>query len=339
MVVPRCKRGQDMNVSRIYRLLRELTLLQSGRSYTASQLAAELQVSKRTIFRDLNAMEMARIPYYYDPASKGYRISRHFFLPPVNLTLPESLALLGMAGGLQKETNIPLFSQGARAAAKIESVLPEAIRQHVGSVIDKLSLRLGAMAKHDGVEENFDLISGAIIQQKICKIKYGSFFHGKDITATVHPLKQVFIQRAWYLLAWSVSDKAIRTYKLIRIKSLKITDSTFVSQHEKMIEKHFGLAWSMIPEGKIYKVHIHFSPKVAGNVAEVQWHKTQQVKWNKDKSIEFYADVDGINEITWWLLGYGDMARVVTPKILAKSIANIAKGILDNYSPDSAKKL
>ena len=327
-----------MNVSRIYRLLRELTLLQSGRSYTAAQLAEELQVSKRTIFRDLNAMEMARIPYYYDPGSKGYRISKHFFLPPVNLTLPESLALLGMAGGLQKETNIPLFSQGARAAAKIESVLPESIRQHVGSVIDKLSLRLGAMAKHDGVEENFDLISRAIIQQKICKIKYGSFFHGKDITVTIHPLKQVFIQRAWYLLAWSTSDKAIRTYKLIRIKSLKVTDRTFAPHSEKMLEKHFGLAWSMIPDGKIYKVHLHFAPKVAGNVAEVQWHKTQRIKWNMDKSIEFHAEVDGINEITWWLLGYGDMVKVIAPKILAKRVFDIARGIVKNYSPGSMKR-
>ena len=327
-----------MNVSRIYRLLRELTLLQSGRSYTASQLAEELQVSKRTIFRDLNAMEMARIPYYYDPASKGYRISKHFFLPPVNLTLTESLALLGMASGLQKESNIPLFSQGAHAAAKIESILPESIRQHVGSVINKLSLRLGAMAKHDGMEENFDLICRAIIQQKICKIKYGSFLHGKEITATVHPLRQVFIQRAWYLLAWSTTDKAIRTYKLIRIKSLKVTDRTFKSYSEKMLEKHFSLAWSMIPEGKIHKIHIHFDPKVAGNVAEVQWHKTQSIKWNKDKSIEFYAEVDGINEITWWLLGYGDMVRVIAPEILARRVFDIAKGIVKKYSSGSAKK-
>jgi predicted DNA-binding transcriptional regulator YafY len=77
-------------------------------------------------------------------------------------------------------------------------------------------------------------------------------------------------------------------------------------------------------------VHIHFDAKVAGNVSEVQWHKTQRITWNKDKSIEFYADVDGINEITWWLLGYGDMVKVVTPKILAKRITNIAKNILKN---------
>ncbi len=83
-----------MNVSRIYRLLRVVTLLQSGRGYTAGQLAEELQVSRRTVFRDLNALEMARIPYYFDHESQGFRISQHFFMPPVNLTLSEALTLL-----------------------------------------------------------------------------------------------------------------------------------------------------------------------------------------------------------------------------------------------------
>jgi len=44
---------------------------------------------------------------------------------------------------------------------------------------------------------------------------------------------------------------------------------------------------------------------VAGNVAEVLWHQTQRVEWNDDGSIEFHATVDGLGEITWWLLGYG----------------------------------
>ena len=63
----------DMSISRIHRLLRLITMLQGGRSYTANELAEELEVSRRTIFRDLNMLEMAHIPYYYDPQKGGYR--------------------------------------------------------------------------------------------------------------------------------------------------------------------------------------------------------------------------------------------------------------------------
>ena len=93
----------------------------------------------------------------------------------------------------------------------------------------------------------------------------------------------------------------------------------------------------MIPEGKIYKVHLHFAPKVAGNVDEVQWHATQRVEWNEDRSIEFHVEVDGLDEISWWILGYGDQVRVISPKPLAKRIADIAEKVLSYYPRKTTK--
>ncbi len=321
-----------MNVSRIYRLLRLVTLLQnSTRAYTADELAEDLQISRRTVFRDLNALEMAHIPYYYDPASRGYRISSFFFLPPVNLTLPEALALLALTGRLQTESNIPLLCQGAQAAAKIEGILPDAIRRHVGSLIDRLSVRLGPVARHEGGDDTFERLSSAVAQRNVCRLEYDSFFERKRIRLDVYPLRLAFLQRAWYLRAWSVKDSAVRTYKLIRIRKLTVRTRRFPEGYDAKLDEHFGLAWSMIPEGKLYKVQLHFEPKVAGNVAEVQWHRTQRVEWNDDTSIEFYVEVDGLNEILWWILGYGDQVTVVRPRALAKNVARVAKAMLARY--------
>ena len=326
-----------MKVSIVWRLFRIVVLLQGNRSYSANELAEELQVSRRTIFRDLNSLEMARVPYYYDAESRGYRIGRHFFLRPINLTLGEALAVLVLAGRLQKESSIPLLTQGAHAAAKLESVLPEPIREHVGSVMERLSLRLGPMARHEGMDKNFDLLSGAIVRRQVCHIEYDSFFHRKIVKTDIHPLRLVFIHRAWYLLGWSVQEKAVRTYKLIRLRRLKVTKHTFKNSRDAKLHEYFGQAWTMIPEGKIYRVHLHFAPKVAGNVAEVQWHATQRVEWNKDRSIEFYVEVDGLDEISWWILGYGDQVCVISPKSLAKRIADVAEKVLSFYPPKTTK--
>ncbi len=320
-----------MNVSRIYRLLRLVTLLQSGRSLTADQLAEDLQVSRRTVFRDLNALELAHIPYYYDPTAKTYRISQHFFLQPVNLTLGEALALLILANSLTDRANVPLLSSGAQAAAKLESILPEAIRQHVGSVIERLSLHLGPMARHEGAEEWFEQLGAAAARRNVCRMSYESFLERKTLQVDVHPLRLMFVQRAWYLLAWSVRDKAVRTYKLIRIRKLTVREETFPAGREAKLKEHFGLAWSMIPEGKVYEVHLHFEPKVAGNVAEVQWHPTQKVEWNDDRSIEYHVQVDGLGEILWWILGYGDQVKVIAPAALAKNVTRVAHAVLEKY--------
>ncbi len=320
-----------MNVSRIYRLLRVITMLQSGRSYTAGELAEELEVSRRTIFRDLNVLEMARIPYYFDAETRGYKISQHFFLPPVNLTIAEALAMLILTGRTGSSHQLPLLSQGARAAAKVESILPTSIREHVGNVIDRVGLSLGQLSRHEGMENVFDQLMGAIASRKVCRLVYISFHEGRQIVTTIRPLRLIFLGRAWYLLAYSASHRQTRIFKLGRIRKLTVTKRTFEKPKDVDLEKHFGDAWCMIPEGQSYDVHLHFEPKVAGNVAEVHWHHTQRVEWNPDGSLEFHAQVDGLGEITWWILGYGDQVRAVSPPALKNRIRQTAAAMLAKY--------
>ncbi len=70
-------------LARICRLMMLMRKLQSGRCYTATELADDFEVSRRTIFRDLNVLEAAHIPYYFDQERRGYRISKHFRFPMV----------------------------------------------------------------------------------------------------------------------------------------------------------------------------------------------------------------------------------------------------------------
>ena len=324
-----------MNVSRIYRLLRIISLLQSDKGYTATELAAELGVSKRTVFRDLNSLELAHVPYYYDDKSHSYKIQKFFFLPPVNLSLDEALAILLTTGRLKTKANIPIISHGKKAAVKIEGVLPDAIRKHIGSVIDSLAMHLPPLADHKGADAYFDKISEAIVENKQCKIKYNSFYDGKVISATVNPLRLVFMHRAWYMLAWAHKHKQVRTYKLIRIENLTVSNKSFEPLEDQKVDTHFGQAWTMIPEGKIYDIHLHFEPMVAGNVAEINWHESQKVAWNDDGSLEFHARVDGISEITWWVLGYGDQVTVVNPPELADRIVTVAENMLAKHRKSS----
>ena len=328
-----------MSVSRVYRILRLITMLQGGRFYTAGELAEELEVSRRTIFRDLNMLEMAHIPYYYDAERKGYRISRHFFLPPINLTLAEALSVLILTGRMcgRGRGQLPLLAAGARAAVKIESALPASIQQDLGSVIDKLSVLLAPAANHEGLDDMFQVFADAVARRKVCRIVYISFHEKKQITCTIHPLRMLFLGRAWYVIAYSRKHRAGRTFKLGRVRKLTVTDQTFTEPADLDLKEYFGDAWSMIPEGKLYDVHLHFERKVAGNVAEVQWHHSQRVEWNDDGSIDYFVHVDGLSEITWWILGYGNQVEVVAPPPLRRSVAAVAREVLRKYKREGRK--
>ena len=321
-----------MSISRVYRLLSLITLLQSGRGYTARELARELEVSRRTIFRDLNMLEMAHIPYYHDPDSGGYRISRHFFLPPINLTLTEALAILMMAGRLRGAKRLPLLSHAAQAAMKVEGSLPKSVRDHVGSVLARLHVAIGPTARHEGLDAMFHELSGAIVEKRICRMVYISFHEKAQISTNVHPLRLAFLNRAWYLIAYSSKHDEVRTFKLGRIRKLTVTPRSFATPADVKLDEHFGSAWCMIPEGKLYDVHLRFARKVAGNVAEVRWHPSQRVQWHDDGSLDFHVTVDGLGEITWWILGYGDQVEVVAPPALRKRIAAIGRAVVRKHA-------
>jgi proteasome accessory factor B len=269
-------------------------------------------------------LEMARIPYYYDAENNGYRINQSFFLPPVNLTLTEALAILVLTGRLRGAKYVPLLSEAGRAAMKLESALPREIRRNVGSVIDKLSISTGGICCHEDLEGVFDDLVKAVAERKVCRLVYISFKEAKQITTDVHPLRLTFHGRAWYLIAYSVKHRENRTFKLGRIRKLTVTGRKFAAPAGVDPADHFGRAWSMIPEGRLYRVHLHFEPTVAGNVAEVRWHESQRVEWNEDGSIEFHVVVDGLGEITWWILGYGDQVEVIVPAALRKRVAAAA---------------
>jgi len=325
-----------MRISRVYRLLRLITMLQSGRSCAVSQLARELEVSRRTVFRDLNMLEMAHIPYYFDREQGTYRINRHFFLPPVNLTLPEALTLLVGSRRVRGSSVLPLAAASERAAVKLESVLPAAVRDFLGTVLDRMEVRPAPAARHEGLDETFDRLISAVAERKLCRTVYVSFHERKQITVTLEPRRLAFVGRAWYLIAYSRTHRQQRTFKLGRIKKLTVTDQTFQPREDQEQDTGFGDAWSMIPEGRLHNVHLHFTPKVAGNVAEVNWHHSQRVEWHDDGSIDFHARVDGLGEITWWILGYGDQVKVVAPAALAGRVATMARNVAAQYEQRGA---
>ncbi len=320
-----------MKVSRIYRIIQLITMLQSGRNYTVDELSRELGVSKRTVFRDLNVLELAHIPYYFDRDKGGYAIGRHFFLPPLNLTLTEALSMLVLTGQMKGRRQVPLLGHAARAGAKLQNSLPRSIRQYLGDMIRRVNVSMGPLAGHRGLDRTFEELAAAIASRRVCRIVYISFHERKQFTTNVRPMRLVFVNRAWYLIAYSGRHRQLRTFKLGRIHRLAVTDRSFTKPRHVDLDEYFGLAWSMIPEGEVYDVHLHFEPMVAGNVAEVHWHSTQQVHWNDDGSAEFHVRVNGLREITWWILGYGDQVKVVSPRALQKRVLDVASSIIRRY--------
>jgi predicted DNA-binding transcriptional regulator YafY len=115
----------------------------------------------------------------------------------------------------------------------------------------------------------------------------------------------LYKKRAWYVIDYSSLHKSVRTFNLGKIQKTETLDKCFVDDDNFDVYDYLGRAW-LIPEGKIYDIKLKFSPLVAHNVAEVQWHNTQQAQWQDNGSARLSFRIDGLKEISWWILGYDD---------------------------------
>ena len=321
-----------MKRNRISRVMQILTTLQAGKSYAVSDLSKMFGTSRRTIFRDLKELQAIGVPFHYDARTSGYMIEPEFFLPPIDLSLQEALSLLLLAHKARNQIQLPFKNSVLLAALKIENNLPAKIRQYCNKALQNISTRASAQAPvtHSaGLDKTFAQLQQAIVKKRKVNIRYHSLFEGAIIDVELCPYHLLYNNRAWYVLGRSSMHESVRTFKLNRIRELTTTERCFVDGENFDVYEYFGRAWSMIPEGRIYNIKLLFLPKVANNVAEVQWHSTQEVVRNSDGSATVEFRVDGLGEITWWILGYGDQVQVLAPKTLRKRISQIAKNMAD----------
>ena len=317
-----------MKLSRISRVIKILTTLQSGRKFSVNELVAYIGVSRRTFFRDLKVLQDVGVPYRFDNQTKGYVIDPEFFLPSVDLNMQEALALLMLVHEGAKHLPLPFQSSAVLGGLKIENNLPSQMQQYCNATLENISIRPDSHAPMESLDKIFWLLQGAAHRKHKAKIVYHSLYEQSQIVTTINPYHIQYNNRAWYVIGHSSIHKETRTFKLNRIGTVEVLEKCFTPNKQFEIKDYFGKAWSMIPEGKVYHIKLRFAAKVARNVCEVHWHSTQQATSNEDGSAILEFKVDGLGEIAWWILGYGDQVEVIKPVALRKRIAKVAAKVV-----------
>lgn len=327
------------NVSKIRRLLRVIELLQSGRAYNTRQLAELSGISRRQVFRDLRTLQDSGVPLMYDAERQGYWLTASTFLPPTDLTLAETMSLIALALDLGRAREGIPFQRAARdAAIKLQSNLPGDLRQQVGELTAAIEMRADAHHPHEQSQGEYELLLRAVQARRRVRIRYHSLTDRCELSTLLSPYRMLFVRRAWYVIGRSSLHRAVRTFHVGRIREAVLTDDRYDVPPRFTLERYLGNAWLLVREpGKRSNVRIRFQPKVAGNVAEVAWHRTQRTEWNDDGTLDFTVTVDGLSEISWWVLGYGDQAEVLEPAELRKIIAGHAARLVEQYARPKAE--
>ncbi|MCC6422357.1 MAG: WYL domain-containing protein [Phycisphaerales bacterium] len=321
-----------MRNSRLPRLLRLLTLLQSRRRFNPADLARELEVKERTIYRDLDALRLAGVPLHFDREADAYRINGDFFLPPVQLTFQEAMALSILSSQLGRQRQIPFLESAEQAMNKIRCRLPQVVQEKLAATDGRVRMRTARSAHQVGSDGHYDLIQRSIAAGRKLRCVYDHANRRRDRSPFLfHPYKLSFEQRAWYVIGLSEKRGEERWLKLNRILSLEPTNLPCKMPDGWTLEKSLGLAWCMIRGKPRCKVAVEFDADSARTVADTRWHPTQKITFRPDGSCLFECEVDGLDEITWWILGYGPHAHVLRPDELCDKIRDMIHRTAEKY--------
>ncbi|MCK4786416.1 MAG: WYL domain-containing protein [Desulfobacteraceae bacterium] len=313
-----------MKQSRISRIVQVLTALQSGQRYTVGNLATMLRMSRRTVYRDLRDLQTAGVPCYCDKKDRYYTIDPGFFLPAPDLSTQEALSLLLLVKA-RTHIHLPFKDSVLRAALKIESNLPAQIKGYCNTILQNISVKNYPQTKTGLLDKIFGQLQEAILKKRIVNIRYYLPREQKSVVTNLSPYYLMHSDHTWYVVGESNLQKGVCSFKLNQIKELNTLDKCFIKDEKFNVYEYLGRAWSMAPEGRLYNVRLRFLPEIAHSVAEVQWHSTQTATFEDDGSAIIEFRVDGLNEITWWILSYGDQVEVLSPRVLRKKIVEIAE--------------
>ncbi|HKO12200.1 MAG TPA: YafY family protein [Acidobacteriaceae bacterium] len=194
------------------RLFRIVQLLRSGRLQTARSLAEKLQVSHRTIYRDVQDLQVSGVPITGE-AGVGYTLRRDFDIPPLMFDREEIAALVLGARMVEAWGGTQLTEAANRALRKIEAVLPPTLRENIDDVL----LYAPGFRAPDSVRRILDRLHAAAQEQRIVLVAY-TREDGEPSVRRLHPLALYFWGGVWTLTAWCEMRSDFRNFRVDRIQ-------------------------------------------------------------------------------------------------------------------------
>ena len=319
---------------RASRLLSILMLLQSRGRGSAPALAAELQVSVRTVLRDIDQLSAAGVPVYAERGREGgCHLRAGWSTQLTGLTDAEAQALF-LAGLPDAARELGLGSAASSARLKVLASLPEALRADAARVNAKLHIDPLDWYRSASPPPHLQAVARAVWQQRQLRMTYDGW--KRTTQRVVRPLGLVLKAGVWYVVAWPEAERAPRTYRLSNILALTPLDKSFKPPKAFDLARHWQASTRRFEAG-IYSatatlrasaLGLRLLTELSSAVAEAV---TRAAQASADGSpwTEVTVPIESVPHAARQFLGLGTEVEVLRPAALRQalqlSIARLAQ--------------
>ena len=315
------------------RLFRVVLILQAEKFPNARELAERCEVSRRTIYRDLDLLTEAGIPVRYRVEKQGYQLAKGFFLPPTELDEAETLALLILAQQRRVCDGLAPLHHAWGGAAKLVQALPAEIREHVTAAAEPFltGARRGVSPPDRRLVQ--ETIVSALARLRQIRVWYRVSDGQADECTKFSLYRLVLRDDHWFMIGRSSLRRGIEVIGVPWVRRVVMTDDPYTIPPRFNLGRFLGQAWGVDRDPVRYRVGLRFSSRVAPELNDVIRHHTQKRTELADGRVELHFVLDGIEEVLRWVLGFGDQVEVLEPLDLRRRVFQVASSLARRHRP------
>src|SRR5437016_152616 len=314
------------------RMLRIHQAIHSGKYPNATTLAGELEVSTKSIYRDIEFMrDRLELPVEFDGARNGFHYTQRVGgFPTLQITEGELFALLVAEKALQQYRGTTFEKPLVSAFKKMSASLPDTVSLNLADWEQTISFRTSAEPILN--VEIFDTLAKATARHRQLLLSYRKPGHKETEPRVVDPYHLANINGEWFLFGYCHLRQDIRTFVPSRIVELKPTGRTFVRPRRFSLEQRLRDSFAVMTGPGEFDVVIRFDELVSDYIREKRWHPSQELTEAEDGGVQLRLKLSSLVEIQRWILGWGGHAVALAPGELVESIKATARAILERTS-------
>ena len=327
--VPKLKQSIPVSRPPLARMLRIHDEVKANRLPNATSLSKLLETSTKTVNRDISFMrDQLGLPVEWDARSNGYRYTAEVdAFPTVQVSEAELFALLVAQKALEPYQGTP-FQEPLESALK---KLSDGLKDRVFISLDRLDTPVSF--KSAGISnatlETFQIVTRAVAQQQVLHFDYKNLGARRYQKRRTQPLHLCCVENQWYVVCHDLDRQAMRTFALVRMRTLMFPGKRFKRPQDFDIQQHLKDAFGVFVGDTKHKVRVEFDAWAAQLIQEKDWHPAQQILELDKGRIEFRIELADLFEIERWILSWGSHALVLGPAKLKNSIRKHAEAIVN----------
>lgn len=310
-------------MNRTDRLLAIVLELQAKKQVRAEDLAVTFEVSKRTIYRDMLALDESGVPIVSIPG-QGYSLVDGYFLPPLSFKTDEAIMLLLGADFVAQNFDAQYRRAAESASHKIVSVLPTQLRHEVEYLQHSIQfISFNELAAPHTLRQ----LRNAIIERKTVRFGYHARYRSDQTDAAdvreVDPYALMHVGGGWMLIAYCHLRRDIRHFRLERMEDVVTLEKVFARPHDFEIQRSSD-------DDRTLVVRALFDHEAARRIQEAPSFYQSGQEAHPDGLLVTLA-VRQPGDILGWLLSWGSHVRVLEPESLRELLAHEAERLLENH--------